>query len=122
MSSLSSTLLLQLHDQLLPRSTRVSDAAIAANKRAIDRFNQARNDAVQRIDELLLLHLGLVAPAFVHADAPMVRQGPGAHLHSETAGAMVDRLSILALKIHAMARQAARTDHGPTLRCSAKRT
>ena len=92
----------------LARRTRVSDAEIAANKRAIDGFNQARNDAVERIDELLLLRLGLVAPTSVHADAPVVRLAAGARLHSETAGAMVDRLSILALKIHAMARQATR--------------
>jgi Protein of unknown function (DUF4254) len=45
----------------LARRTKASDAEITANKRAIDGFNQARNDAVERIDEILLLALGLVA-------------------------------------------------------------
>ena len=47
----------------LARRTKVSDAEIAKNKRAIDGFNQARNDATERVDELLLVALGLVDPA-----------------------------------------------------------
>ena len=92
------------------RRTRVSDADIAANKRAIDGFNQARNDATERIDELLLIGLGLVEAGSARDDAPVSRVPPGARLNSETAGSMIDRLSIMALKLHAMLAQTLRTD------------
>ncbi|MED5618587.1 DUF4254 domain-containing protein [Ideonella sp. BN130291] len=94
----------------LARRTQVSDAEIAANKRAIDGFNQARNDATERVDELLLVALGLVDPASANSDAPVSRVPAGARLNSETAGSMIDRLSIMALKVHAMAQQTRRTD------------
>jgi hypothetical protein len=72
------------------RRTDVPDAEIVAAKRAIDICNQARNDAIERIDEALLARLAGVAPS------------AGAWHNSETAGSMADRLSILALKVHHM--------------------
>jgi hypothetical protein len=80
------------------RRTDVADAAIAANKRAIDRFNQQRNDAIEKIDEALLARIANVTPL------------PDAWHNAETAGSMIDRLSILALKIHHMRAQTLRPD------------
>lgn len=94
----------------LARRTQVSDAEIAANKRAIDGYNQARNDATERVDELLLLALGLVDPASARSDAPRSTVHAASRLNSETAGSMIDRLSILALKIDAMRAQTQRRD------------
>lgn len=75
---------------------------IADGKRRIDAYNQQRNDAVEAIDEAIL---GALASAGV-------TPGPDARLSSETAGAMIDRLSILALKIHHMREQTLRLDAG----------
>jgi hypothetical protein len=94
----------------LARRTTVADAEIAANKRAIDGYNQARNDATERVDELLLVALGLVDETSARTDAPVSRVPPGARLNSETAGSMIDRLSIMALKVHAMRAQTERRD------------
>ena len=86
------------NEEDLARRTDVPDAAIAANKRAIDALNQQRNDAVERIDEALLARLAGVS---VESDAWQ---------NSETAGSIVDRLAIVALKVHHMGREASRSD------------
>jgi hypothetical protein len=100
----------------LARRTKVSDAEITANKRAIDKYNQARNDATERVDEFLLIALGLVDTASAHTDAPVAKVAAGARLNSETAGSMCDRMSIMALKIKAMRAQTQRTDVDETHR------
>lgn len=94
----------------LARRKTVADSEIVANKRAIDAHNQARNDAIERIDELLLLELGLVCPASAKSSAPLIKAPPQARLNSETAGSIIDRLSILSLKIEAMHQQSSRAN------------
>lgn len=86
------------NEEDLARRKQVPDADIAANKRAIDGYNQKRNDAIERIDEILLGGLALI------------ERKSGARLSSETAGSMTDRLSILSLKIHHMRLQTVRDD------------
>ena len=78
------------------RRRDVSDSHIANSKRQIDAHNQRRNDAVERIDELILAVL------------PKAQSAP--HLHSETVGALIDRMSILSLKIFHMDWQIQRVD------------
>lgn len=94
----------------LARRTAVNDSEIAANKRAIDRFNQARNDATERVDEILLTELGLVDATSAQTDAPVTKAPDKARLNSETAGSIIDRMSIMALKLHAMREQTRRRD------------
>jgi hypothetical protein len=77
------------HTEDRARNPRSSPAEIVAEKHNIDRFNQQRNDLVQGFDQLLLDAL--------HAASLPNLQAP---LNSETPGLMLDRLSILALKIY----------------------
>lgn len=104
----------------LARRTTVADAKIAANKRAIDGYNQARNDATERVDEILLLALGLVSAESARSDAPQAQVPAGARLNSETAGSMIDRLSIMALKAQAMRAQTLRSDADEAHRASSR--
>jgi hypothetical protein len=97
------------HEEDIARSPAVSDARIAAVKRAIDGYNQARNDAIEKVDDWLIGDLaarGIVA-------------APGAPAATETPGAALDRLSILELRRYHMREQAERADASPEHRARA---
>jgi hypothetical protein len=83
------------HEEDKAREPGVSDARITAVKHAIDALNQTRNDLVEAMDRILLDAAGA--------------QNPTAPLHSESPGLILDRLSILALKIFHTAEEAHRT-------------
>jgi hypothetical protein len=88
------------HEEDRARSPKAGDTEIARVKRAIDRYNQQRNDAIERIDDFILRTL---------ADRS-VAQPAATRFNSETPGAVIDRLSILALRIYHMREQTERAD------------
>lgn len=88
------------HEEDIARSPDVSDARIAMVKRAIDGYNQQRNDWIERIDEALIEMLG---------EAGATPQ-PKARLNTETPGAAIDKLSIMSLRIYHLEEQLQRTD------------
>jgi hypothetical protein len=88
------------HEEDIARSREVSDQRIAEVKRAIDGYNQQRNDWIEKVDDCLttmLAEKGIEAAA----DAP---------LNTETPGSVIDRLSILALRIYHLNEQTQRED------------
>jgi hypothetical protein len=74
------------HEEDKAREPGASDAHITAVKHAIDALNQTRNDLVEAMDRALLEAAG--------------EQNSSAPLHSESPGLILDRLSILALKVY----------------------
>lgn len=83
------------------RTPGATDAALADVKRRIDQTNQLRNDLAEELDRTLVEWLQ--PQRLPNADAP---------LHSESPGLMIDRLSILALKIYHTREETERQDAG----------
>lgn len=83
------------------RAPGASDAELAAVKRRVDVTNQMRNDLVEELDRRLLAWLK--PRGLPKDDAP---------LNSESPGLIVDRLSILSLKIF-HTREEAERKHAP---------
>jgi hypothetical protein len=96
------------HEEDVARSPDVSDERIAAVKRAIDRYNQQRNDWIEKIDESLVQALA--------AESVLPRRD--ARLNTETPGSAIDRLSIMALRIYHFEEQAAREEIDSAQRAS----
>ncbi len=84
------------------RAPGATDAQLADVKRRIDRTNQLRNDLAEDLDRALLDWL-----------APQRLPAQDAPLHSESPGLIIDRLSILALKLYHTREEAERTDCAP---------
>jgi len=84
------------------RAPGAADTELAAVKRRVDRTNQLRNDLTETLDRTLLIWL-----------EPQGLPNPVAELHSESPGLIVDRLSILSLKIFHTREEAERADAPP---------
>ncbi len=79
------------------RRRDVPDSHIVTTKRGIDKWNQRRNDMMERLDLHTMADVGKM----------MVPRAP---LHSESFGMMLDRLSIISLKLRHMRINASRRD------------
>ncbi len=86
------------HEEDKARNPKANNSLIADVKRNIDLLNQKRNDLIESIDsricELLAEH-----EIIMNQDSPM---------NSETPGNIIDRCSIMALKIYHMSEQTER--------------
>jgi hypothetical protein len=94
------------HTEDAVRRPGAPDDFIALCKRRIDGWNQQRHAQIEQLDIWLWTVL-------YGADTGHPGEG---ELHSETPGNLLDRLSILTLKVHYMGREATRQDASETHR------
>jgi hypothetical protein len=84
------------HEEDIARRDDLGSERVHQAKRAIDRFNQERNNFIEEMDKLLV--------------AALKPLEAGVPRNSETPGMMIDRLSILALKEFHMREETLRAD------------
>ncbi|MCL5030738.1 MAG: DUF4254 domain-containing protein [Bacteroidetes bacterium] len=89
------------HKEDIARRMDVSEKIIVDAKRAIDKLNQLRNDLIEEIDRLIIEAFKNKNVTFNDFNVPQ---------NSETIGSILDRLSIISLKIYHMAEQTQRKD------------
>lgn len=88
------------HEEDLARSPTADDQQVAQVKRNIDKLNQQRNDLIEKIDDAITQRL----------EAAGVACGEDAPINTETAGSVIDRLSIMALRLYHYEEQLHRPD------------
>jgi len=86
------------HEEDVARCPHSSDVRIATAKRTIDKLNQQRNDAIEHMDDAI---------ADIVEREETLSRGP---LNTETPGSVIDRLSILALRMYHFEEQLQRAD------------
>ena len=93
------------HQEDIARCPNASDEEIATVKRAIDKLNQNRNDWIEKVDEWIV------------GDVAEQRISPAkeARMNTETPGSVIDRLSILSLRIYHLNEQLLREEAGEEL-------
>jgi len=88
------------HEEDIARSPTVSDQQMAEVKRRIDRYNQMRNDWIEKVDD------SITGQVLEQRIAPAQH----AKLNTETPGSAIDRLSIIALRLFHLEEQIRRDD------------
>lgn len=88
------------HEEDIARSPDVSDSKIAEVKRNIDKYNQQRNDWIEKIDDWITADL----------IAKEIASRADARLNTETPGSAMDRLSIMSLRIYHLEEQLCRME------------
>ena len=88
----------QWHLEDIVRDPEINPVKGLELKRRIDRSNQHRTDVVEQMDDRFVAHFAAIVPS------------PSARLNSETPAWLLDRMSILVLKIWHMREQAERKD------------